>query len=359
MYSVELKNICKSFGKVKAVDNFSLDIFDGEFLSLLGPSGCGKSTLLRIISGLENADNGAIYIDGSDMTRVPAHKRPVNMVFQSYSLFPHMNVFDNIAFGPRIAGIYESTVKAEVSRMLELVGLEGFENRTSEQLSGGQKQRIAVARALINKPRVLLLDEPLGALDLQIRKQMQLELRKIHKETQSTFIYVTHDQEEALVMSDRIVIMTNGRICQIGSPREIYNNPENSFSAGFIGETNLLNVRVAKADKENLIMEIGKERITAIPGEQKYAPGDSLLISIRPEYIDIYDTADTRKHDNELIAVVETAIFLGPDIKYEALVQGVIKINIRKGYIEGDFIFSPGDTVKLGWNKKGIVLVRG
>jgi ABC-type Fe3+/spermidine/putrescine transport system ATPase subunit len=160
-------------------------------------------------------------------------------------------------------------------------------------------------------------------------------------------------------MSDRIVIMTNGRICQIGSPREIYNNPENSFSAGFIGETNLLNVRVAKADKENLIMEIGKERITAIPGEQKYAPGDSLLISIRPEYIDIYDTADTRKHDNELIAVVETAIFLGPDIKYEALVQGVIKINIRKGYIEGDFIFSPGDTVKLGWNKKGIVLVRG
>lgn len=359
MYSVELKNICKNFGKVTAVNDFSLDIQEGEFLSLLGPSGCGKSTLLRIISGLESSDSGKVFIDGSDMTKLSAHKRPVNMVFQSYSLFPHMNVFDNIAFGPRIAKISEAVVKSEVNRMLELVGLSGFENRTSEQLSGGQKQRIAVARALINRPKVLLLDEPLGALDLQIRKQMQLELRKIHQETESTFIYVTHDQEEALVMSDRIVIMVNGRICQIGSPKEIYNNPANSFSASFIGETNLFNTKLISAESQTLILELGTNKIVAAREENYPAKDEYVLISIRPEYIEIYGSNEERKYDNIIPATVSTSIFLGPDIRYEVIEDSGSKINIRENYLEGDFIFSPGDRVKLGWNKKGIVVVKG
>jgi spermidine/putrescine transport system ATP-binding protein len=359
MYSVELKNICKTFGKVTAVNDFSLDIVDGEFLSLLGPSGCGKSTLLRIISGLENSDSGKVFIDGTDMTIMPAHKRPINMVFQSYSLFPHMNIFDNIAFGPRIAKISEVTVKSEVMKMLELVGLAGFENRTPFQLSGGQKQRIAVARALINKPKVLLLDEPLGALDLQIRKQMQLELRKIHQETKSTFIYVTHDQEEALVMSDRIVIMVSGRICQIGSPKEIYNNPANSFSASFIGETNLFTTKLINIENDCLVLELGVNKITAPKEGKDFKIGEVINISIRPEYIDIYSMNKEKIYDNVILAEVISSIFLGPDIKYDVIDECGQKMNIRKNYIEGDAIFSMGDKVRLGWNKKGIVVVKG
>lgn len=237
---VELKNISKSFDGETVLSDVSLYIRDKEFITLLGPSGCGKTTTLRIIGGFETPDTGDVYFDGARINDVPPHKRHVNTVFQKYALFPHLNVYDNIAFGLRIAKVKESEIRERVSEMLALVNLRGFEKRNVSLLSGGQQQRVAIARALINKPKVLLLDEPLGALDLKLRKDMQVELKNIQTKTGITFIYVTHDQEEALSMSDVVVVMADGKIQQIGSPTDIYNEPINAFVADFIGESNIL-----------------------------------------------------------------------------------------------------------------------
>ena len=237
---VELKNVSKSFDGEIVLSNLSLYINDKEFMTLLGPSGCGKTTTLRIIGGFESADQGDVYFDGVRINDVPPYKRNVNTVFQKYALFPHLNVYDNIAFGLRVAKVKEDEIKERVAEMLSLVNLRGFEKRNVSLLSGGQQQRVAIARALINKPKVLLLDEPLGALDLKLRKDMQIELKNIQKKTGITFVYVTHDQEEALSMSDTIVVMANGKIQQIGSPTDIYNEPKNAFVADFIGESNIL-----------------------------------------------------------------------------------------------------------------------
>ena len=237
---VELKNISKSFDGETVLSDVSLYIRDKEFITLLGPSGCGKTTTLRIIGGFETPDTGDVYFDGARINDVPPHKRHVNTVFQKYALFPHLNVYDNIAFGLRIAKVKEDEIRERVSEMLALVNLRGFEKRNVSLLSGGQQQRVAIARALINKPKVLLLDEPLGALDLKLRKDMQVELKNIQTKTGITFIYVTHDQEEALSLSDIVVVMADGKIQQIGTPTDIYNEPINAFVADFIGESNIL-----------------------------------------------------------------------------------------------------------------------
>ena len=241
MASISFRHLYKKYpGGVTAVNDFCLEVKDKEFIIFVGPSGCGKTTTLRIIGGFETADTGDVFFDGKSVKEIPPHKRPVNTVFQKYALFPHLNVFENIAFGLRLKKTPEKEIRAKVKEMLALVNLKGFERRRVATLSGGQQQRVAIARALVNEPEVLLLDEPLGALDLKLRKDMQNELKKMQKATGITFIYVTHDQEEALSMSDVVVVMANGQIQQIGSPTDIYNEPENAFVADFIGESNIV-----------------------------------------------------------------------------------------------------------------------
>jgi spermidine/putrescine transport system ATP-binding protein len=237
---INLTDVSKSYDGELILDHINLQIHDKEFVTLLGPSGCGKTTTLRIIGGFESPDTGDVYFDGKSVKNIPPHQRPVNTVFQKYALFPHLNVFENVAFGLRLKKTPEDVIRTEVKEMLALVNLKGFERRRVSTLSGGQQQRVAIARALVNKPEVLLLDEPLGALDLKLRKDMQNELKKMQKATGITFIYVTHDQEEALSMSDIVVVMANGQIQQIGSPTDIYNEPENAFVADFIGESNII-----------------------------------------------------------------------------------------------------------------------
>lgn len=243
-YVIELKNISKAFGDNVILENFDLKVKKDEFLTILGPSGCGKTTILRLIGGFEEPDEGQILFNGEDITNKEAYERRINTVFQKYALFPHMNVFDNIAFGLKIKKMDKKVIKEKVSEVLKLVNLDGFENREIESLSGGQQQRIAIARALVNEPDVLLLDEPLGALDLKLRQAMQIELKRIQKSVGITFIYVTHDQEEALSMSDTVLVLNNGEIQQMDSPINIYNEPKNAFVADFIGESNIIKGRM-------------------------------------------------------------------------------------------------------------------
>ena len=278
---VELKNISKSFDGETVLSDVSLYINDSEFITLLGPSGCGKTTTLRMIGGFETPDEGDVYFDGVRINDVPPHKRHVNTVFQKYALFPHLNVYDNIAFGLRIAKVKEDEIRERVSEMLALVNLRGFEKRNVSLLSGGQQQRVAIARALINKPKVLLLDEPLGALDLKLRKDMQVELKNIQTKTGITFIYVTHDQEEALSMSDTIVVMAGGKIQQIGTPTDIYNEPKNAFVADFIGESNIID-GVMLADFK--VRFSGHTFECVDKGFDKNQPVD---VVVRPEDVDV------------------------------------------------------------------------
>ena len=278
---VELKNISKSFDGEVVLSNINLYINDKEFITLLGPSGCGKTTTLRIIGGFEHADSGDLFFDGERINDIPPHKRNVNTVFQKYALFPHLNVYDNIAFGLRVAKVKEAEIKERVAEMLALVNLRGFEKRNVSLLSGGQQQRVAIARALINKPKVLLLDEPLGALDLKLRKDMQVELKNIQQKTGITFIYVTHDQEEALSMSDTIVVMAGGKIQQIGSPTDIYNEPKNAFVADFIGESNILDGVML----EDYSVRFSNQKFKCLDkGFEKNEPVD---VVVRPEDVDV------------------------------------------------------------------------
>ena len=237
---VSLRDIVVEFDGQRILDGLNLDIHDKEFVTLLGSSGCGKTTTLRLIAGFLEPNAGKVLLKGEDITGVPPYKRPVNTVFQKYALFPHLNVFENVAFGLRLKKLDEDTIRRKVRDMLEVVGLKGFERRSISQMSGGQQQRVAIARSLVNQPRVLLLDEPLGALDLKLRKEMQLELKRLQREMNITFVYVTHDQEEALTMSDTVVVMNKGNIQQIGSPQDIYNEPRNAFVAKFIGDSNIV-----------------------------------------------------------------------------------------------------------------------
>ena len=281
---IELKGISKSYDGEKVIDSMNLYIRDGEFITLLGPSGCGKTTTLRIIGGFETADEGELYFDGVEISDVPAYKRHINTVFQKYALFPHLNVYENIAFPLRLKKIKEDEIKTRVTEMLKMVELSGFENKSVSTLSGGQQQRVAIARALVSHPKVLLLDEPLGALDLKLRKDMQNELKSIQQSIGITFIYVTHDQEEALSMSDTIVVMADGEIQQIGTPTDIYNEPKNAFVADFIGESNIIDGIMLEDKKVRLA---GHTFVCVDSGFEKNEPVD---VVIRPEDVDVVPT---------------------------------------------------------------------
>ena len=305
---LELKNLNKSYGEQKVLDNLSLNIKKNEFLTLLGPSGCGKTTTLKINAGFENADSGELIFKNNDISTLPPYKRKVNTVFQKYALFPHMNIFDNIAFGLKLKKLPKDEIKNKVEEMLSLVALKGFEKRSVDSLSGGQQQRVAIARALINKPEILLLDEPLGALDLKLRKEMQIELKKIQQEVGITFVFVTHDQEEALTMSDTIIVMNKGIIQQMGTPQDIYNEPANAFVADFIGESNILNGTMI----DNFKVEFCNKTFECVDeGFEKMEPID---VVIRPEDIKMVDA------DNGMLkGTVTSQIFKG--VHYEMIVS--------------------------------------
>ena len=301
--SLELKEIKKSFTEGEAVlDNISLEISKGEFITLLGSSGCGKTTTLRIIAGLEQPDAGSVWLDGREVTGLEPNQRDVNTVFQNYALFPHMNVAENIGYGLKLKKVPKSEIRKKVSQMLELVQLEGYEKRKPSELSGGQKQRVAIARALVNNPKILLLDEPLGALDLQLRRAMQIELKHLQKKLGITFIYITHDQEEAINMSDRIAVMKDGRIEQIGTPDEIYNHPKTSYVATFVGNANILHGAAERIQGENAIVKIGNDRVivkletsqqnTEDTGVKQYlSAGEKVTLAVRSENILLQETA--------------------------------------------------------------------
>lgn len=305
---IELKNITISFEQDKILDNVNLNIKDKEFVTLLGPSGCGKTTLLRILAGFLSPDEGDVFFEGKRINDVPAHKRAVNTVFQRYALFPHLNVFENVAFGLRVAKVPSDEIRQRVKKMLEIVDLKGFERRKVTKLSGGQQQRVAIARALVNHPKVLLLDEPLGALDLKLRKEMQTELKNIQQQLGITFVYVTHDQEEALSMSDTIVVMKGGVIQQIGSPEDIYNEPKNAFVADFIGESNIFDGIM----KEDCLVSIGGKNYECV--DKGFGKNKPIDVVIRPEDIDI-----VAPDKSQLNGVVTSVVFKG--VHYEINVK--------------------------------------
>ena len=282
---LRLSGLEKSFDGKKILKGISLDVQAGEFVTMLGPSGCGKTTTLRIIAGLLDPDAGSVMLDGKDITALAPEKRDVNTVFQNYALFPHMNVEKNISYGLRIRGVKKPEWQQKVTEMLRLVQLEGHEKRMPSQLSGGQRQRVAIARAVVLNPRLLLLDEPLGALDLKLRQQMQQELKDIQKRLGIAFVYITHDQEEALNMSDRIAIMREGEFEQIGSPEEIYERPATRFAAGFIGQTNLIDMKVVSADGDGMVLEYNGTKVPARRADFDVKPGDDVAISLRTERI--------------------------------------------------------------------------
>ncbi len=305
---IELKNITKSFDGECVLENLCLDIYDKQFITLLGPSGCGKTTTLRIIGGFEQQDSGDVFFEGEKINDIPPHKRNVNTVFQKYALFPHLNVYENIAFALKLQKLSNAEISKKVKEMLELVALKGFERKNVNLLSGGQQQRVAIARALISKPRVLLLDEPLGALDLKLRKDMQNELKKIQEQTGITFIYVTHDQEEALSMSDVVVVMSEGKIQQIGSPTDIYNEPENAFVADFIGESNIVD-GIMNSD-----FKVTFSGHTFDCVDKGFSENEAVDVVVRPEDVDVVDV-----EKGMLSGVVTSVTFKG--VHYEIIVD--------------------------------------
>lgn len=305
---IELKNLSKNFGEQQVLKGIDLNIYENEFLTLLGPSGCGKTTTLRIIAGFDEPSSGEVLFNGIDISRVPPYKREVNTVFQKYALFPFLNVYDNVAFGLKIKKMDRSVIDQKVTRALKLVGLEEYGRRDVTLLSGGQQQRVAIARALVNEPKVLLLDEPLGALDAKLRKEMQTELKKIQKEVGITFIFVTHDQEEALSMSDTVVVMNEGIIQQIGSPTDIYNEPENRFVASFIGESNIIEAVMLK----DLLVKFDGVEFACV--DKGFKDNEEVEVVIRPEDIDI-----VKPEQAKLSGAVRSIVFKG--VHYEIVVE--------------------------------------
>jgi spermidine/putrescine transport system ATP-binding protein len=380
---VELRAVTKEFGEVTAVKEITLDIPSGEFFSLLGPSGCGKTTTLRMIAGFEQPTAGEIYLKGRPVAGIPAYKRPVNTVFQNYALFPHMSVAENVAFGLQMKRVAKDEIKRRVEEALELVQLPHMGDRKPKQLSGGQQQRVALARALINKPQVLLLDEPLGALDLKLRKAMQLELKQIQSEIGITFIYVTHDQEEALTMSDRIAVMDLGLVKQVGTPREIYEHPQNRFVADFIGETNFVDGLVAEQNGFVLV-NVGEVVLCGTADGRALQLAQAVTVAIRPEKINLYpqgkiDIRQAGLNAEELAAIlgnepsvqtidmhqflaaekdkvllegrIEEAIYIGTDTRYLVNLEGGPDLFVRVQNFGSryDTPFPVGETVYVHW----------
>ena len=322
---VDLKNIKKSFDETLVLQNLSLYIKENEFVTLLGPSGCGKTTLLRIIGGFEQLDEGEITFDGKNLLDIPSYKREINTVFQNYALFPHLSVFDNIAFGLNIKKLEKDLIADEVVKALKLVKLEGYENRKIKQLSGGQQQRVAIARAIVNKPKLLLLDEPLGSLDLKLRQDMQYELKEMQQKLGISFIFVTHDQEEALTMSDTVVVMKEGVIQQIGTPQDIYNEPKNRFTASFIGESNIVEGIMKKDYLVNF------EGLDFACVDKGFLPNEDIDVVIRPE-----DIVLSKKTKGKITGVVDDIIFKG--VHYEIIVMVENK----------EYVIHSTDPVKIG-----------
>jgi spermidine/putrescine transport system ATP-binding protein len=341
--------VTKRFDDVTAVDAVSIQIPGGEFFSMLGPSGCGKTTTLRMIAGFEMPDEGRIVLQGRDVTSVPPAKRNVNMVFQAYGLFPHMTVAENIAFGPKIKKLSKTEITERMTDVVHTVRLDGLEDRRPTQLSGGQQQRVALARALINRPAALLLDEPLGALDLKLRKEMQLELKELQQRTETTFVYVTHDQEEAMTMSDRIAVMNLGVVEQLATPRELYQRPASAFVAGFIGTSNLIDLRVDRTDAGMLAMDLGDgQRILAVdPGSGH--DGGRATITVRPEWIKLANgTADDRAC--YVGGTVIDVVYLGSITQLIVLLRTGERLTVHRLNDEvGAIDPHPGETVMLRW----------
>ncbi len=322
---VSIVNVEKFYGDNKVVKNLNMNIEEGEFLTMLGPSGCGKTTTLRMIAGFEDATSGLIKVEGERIENKEPYERNVNTVFQNYALFPHMTVFENIAYGLKIKKVPKSEINMRVSEILELVQLKGFEKRKPSQMSGGQKQRVAIARALVNKPKVLLLDEPLGALDLKLRKQMQVELKRLQRKLETTFVYVTHDQEEALSMSDRIAIMNGGILEQIGTPQEIYEKPKTKFVADFIGESNILEGVVNEINDD--ILTIATESGFVKVKGQNFKVGESIYICIRPENMKF---SSTSVKGFSLVGSVKEHIYTGSLIKTIVVLSNGLEIKVNR-----------------------------
>jgi spermidine/putrescine transport system ATP-binding protein len=343
---VRLERVTKVFDDVTAVDDISLEIPRGSFFALLGPSGCGKTTTLRMIGGFEEPTAGTIYLGDRDVTGLPPYKRDVNTVFQSYALFPHLSIRDNVAFGLKRRGVKGAELEARVAEALELVALKGFERRKPRQLSGGQQQRVALARALVNRPRVLLLDEPLGALDLKLRKQMQLELKRIQNEVGITFVHVTHDQEEAMTMADAIAVMNAGRIEQLGAPTELYETPRTSFVAGFLGVSNLLRATV-EADGVVRLSDGTVVRVPAAAGRS-----GEIGVGVRPEKVQL-----GTRNENHLAGEVRESAYIGVSTQYIVDTRaGAISLYVQNTEAGASSV-QPGDQVTLSWSPEATFVV--
>jgi spermidine/putrescine transport system ATP-binding protein len=348
---VRLERVSKLFADVAAVDDLSLDIAEGEFFSMLGPSGCGKTTTLRMIGGFEDPTRGTVYLGGRDVTDDPPYRRDVNTVFQSYALFPHLDVYENVAFGLRRKKVAKDEVDSRVKESMRLVDLVGFETRRPPQMSGGQRQRVALARALVNSPKVLLLDEPLGALDLKLRKKMQLELKRIQQEVGITFIYVTHDQEEAMTMSDRLAVMRHGKIEQLGDPAYVYENPATEFVAGFLGASNLLEGEVKEANNGRSTVLLTTGGTVTLPGAR--IPSDAgthIKVGVRPEKVEITRGSRAPNGDNSVEGTVTMTTYIGVSSQYKVATQDGTVLTVYVQNLGAEEAPRQGEAVTLSWD---------
>jgi spermidine/putrescine transport system ATP-binding protein len=354
---VRVESATKMFDGVPAVREFDLDIDAGEFVSFLGPSGCGKTTLLRMIAGFEFPDSGRIVLDGRDITALPSHKRPVNMVFQRVTLFPHLNVFENVAFGLRLKRVPKPEIQRRVLEVLELVRLPGFAERQVQTLSGGQAQRVALARAIVNRPKLLLFDEPLSALDLQIRRELQVELKDIHRELQGTFVYVTHDQEEAMSMSDRVVVMREGEIVQVGTPVELYRSPATLFVASFVGSPNVWRGEIVEANGTSAVVAVGDRHLRA-PAPGGVQRGDRVAIVLRSETITLSKTDRAADRDTSLSVegVVADVRFVGAVVNYR-IDLGDRSLTVTRPSQDLE-VLGEGDRVTAAWRPQDAMLLK-
>jgi spermidine/putrescine transport system ATP-binding protein len=353
--AVELAGVTKRFGEFVAVDDLTLDIYEGEFFSLLGPSGCGKTTTLRMIAGFEEPTQGGISVAGDPVRGVPPYRRPVNTVFQSYAIFPHLDVFDNVAFGLRRAGVKGDELRSRVLDACEMVQLSGFEKRKPSMLSGGQQQRVALARALVNRPRVLLLDEPLGALDLKLRKEMQLYLKDLQHEVGITFIYVTHDQEEALTMSDRIAVMNEGKVRQVADPPTLYERPDNRFVADFIGQTNVFSGTVESVNGSRVTLATGSgEKVEAYVGEAEVGVGQAAHAAVRPEKVRF-----GAKGDNVITVKIHQIVYLGVSTQYIADLPGGEKLVLYQQNTTEEGHPEIGEEATVSWDARNCLILGG